>query len=137
MINIRLSQEAAAKVNAKTKECFLNSFRALAYYPDVTYIEGWIIAFRGLVTEHGWLEINDEIVDPTLILNHDIHRETLYFPGVRYNHQDALNAADKSAGIMPLVYQDGKRGRRTPSYIQAENKALQHARLLAETGESK
>ena len=49
----------------------------LTELPQASYVEGWIITASGLVVEHAWLELDGELVDPTL------YREegTRYFPG--------------------------------------------------------
>ena len=69
-------------VRAKPKQCFINAMRVvwdIPEYEDADYVEGVIVAVGDLVTEHGWVEKDGVIVDPTL-LDDDV----VYFPGIRF-----------------------------------------------------
>jgi hypothetical protein len=80
-VNAELSRNVAGKVAARPKECWRNAIMGLAVLPGAFYVEGWIITTSGLVVEHAWLELDDEMVDPTLYQE----KGTRYFPGQRYD----------------------------------------------------
>jgi hypothetical protein len=72
-VNRALSEEQAAAVNAKPHECFWNAVRVLIWseagspWRNATYVEGacWHID-RPMPFHHGWVELDGEIIDPTL-----------------------------------------------------------------------
>lgn len=81
-LSLKLSKDK--RVGVKKQRCFNNCFRTLffcgEYSTDAVYIEGFFLATNiGYAIKHSWLEIDDQIVDPTL------PRDTgFYFPGLRY-----------------------------------------------------
>lgn len=93
-VDIELSEKMAKAVNARTRECYRNSFlaamslgglSALVDGVEVFYVEGfciWTLPFQ-----HGWVEIvNDgktSIVDPTLVLLRDLE-EYQWIAGRRF-----------------------------------------------------
>jgi hypothetical protein len=78
-VNVELSKDVAEQVTARPKECWRNAIIGLAVLPEAYYVEGWIITASGLVVEHAWLELDGELVDPTLYQD----KGTRYFPGPR------------------------------------------------------
>lgn len=84
-INLELSREVGRTIGAKDKDCFFNSVMAVAAMPDgAVYVEGYGVAddFR-IICEHGWVEFNGEIIDPTPAWNND-RTTRKYFPVRRY-----------------------------------------------------
>lgn len=126
-IDYQLSQQAAELIQAKSKECWRNAILAQQHYPDAIYVEGCIV-WNGLVIEHGWLELENRIVEPTLAsrLNMDLEPPQ-YFAGVRYTVEEALNALGEVNGELPLICRDGHWGRETPSYMLAYCDAWDHS----------
>lgn len=118
-IDYHLSQQATELVKAKPKECWRNSILAQQHYPTAVYVEGWIV-LGGLVIEHGWLELEDKIIDPTLVSRLDTNLEPpRYFSGVRYTLEEALDVLSEREGELPLICRDGHWGRETPPYMLA------------------
>jgi hypothetical protein len=103
-INRELSHEIARKTKATTWKTWANAVKAINYLEGqpVAYIEGWIVLDEkngSLVVEHGWLELNGEIIDPTLWgLN------CTYFPGVRIDPPPKELPALKSFGSLSKEY---------------------------------
>lgn len=118
-LNHQLSQQAAELVKAQPKACWRNAILAQQHYSKANYVEGWVVS-RGVVIEHGWLEMEDKVIDPTLIsrLNNDAEPPT-YFPGVRYTCEEAFDVLAEREGELPLVCRDGHWGRETPPYMLA------------------
>ena len=114
-VNRELSQELAKKVNAITGSCWLNAVNALDYLPDNTaYIEGWIVTGESFeVLEHGWLELDGEIIDPTSYTQNSIE----YFPGIK------LRNPPKQGHVLPFVYHYGLYSKQFESYQEAYNQA--------------
>lgn len=131
-IDYQRSQQAAELIQAKPKECWRNSVLAQQHYPGAAYVEGYIV-WSGLVIEHGWLELENRIVEPTLVnrLNTDAEPPQ-YFAGVRYTAEEALDALGESEGELPLICRDGHWGRQTPHYMLAYCDAWEH--FLDQTG---
>lgn len=126
-IDYQLSQQAAELIQAKSKECWRNAILAQQHYPDAIYVEGCIV-WNGLVIEHGWLELENRIVEPTLArrLNMDLEPPQ-YFAGVRYTVEEALDALGEANGELPLICRDGHWGRETPPYMLAYCDAWDHS----------
>jgi hypothetical protein len=97
-------------VRAKPKQCYLNAFRAIqqvAGYAHADYVEGLAVMGKVLVIEHGWIERDDIIVDPTLPQD-DLN----YFPGLRFTGQRGLAEAIQIPGAdysndLPFFYRFG------------------------------
>jgi hypothetical protein len=65
-------------------------------------VEGWVITRFGIVTEHGWVEYNGEVVDPTpTYVDCDV---TKYFPGVKYTLEEMSRLASKRGATVPFVH---------------------------------
>jgi len=114
-INRGLSQELAMKVNAVPGSCWLNAVEALAYLPEQTaYIEGWIVIGESCeILEHGWLELNGEIIDLSLYTQNVLG----YFPGLK------LRNPPKQGHLLPFVYHYGLHSKQFESYLEAFTEA--------------
>src|SRR4051812_5123269 len=69
-------------VRAKPGQCYANAFRVVLHVPEyagATYVEGMAVLKSGLVIEHGWVEHQGEVIDPTLP-----EEPVAYFPGLRF-----------------------------------------------------
>lgn len=96
----RLSAELRRKVWAKQRECWINAWRALPLAPgDAMYVEGYYTGASGvpLVAEHGWLEVDGRIVDPTIPPG----ARATYFPVRRFTPREAYEGAAER-GELPL-----------------------------------
>ncbi len=90
---------------------------------SATYVEGFANN-KSFVFEHAWLELDEEIIDPTLP-----ERELIYFPGIRADGIQKLSAAivDKKFpdefGKLPLFYRYGWGGVDHPEFLAARDAA--------------
>ena len=131
-INHQRSQEAAKLVDAQAKACWRNAILAQQHFPEATYIEGWVVIPEGIVLEHGWLELDLEIVDPTFVSRLENDADSpVYFPGLQYTLQEVSDELAERNGELPLVYGDGRWGKETPSYMLASCDAWEYACSLA------
>ncbi len=82
LLDPTLSNEIAKKIKSKAKLPFDNAYRAALVTVGAKYVQGFLV-FRGhpfQPIEHGWIELDDVIIDPSLPhLNHN-PQELWYFP---------------------------------------------------------
>ena len=112
--NKELAERLARQTDARVKACWDNSYNAMWCTSEhVFYIEGYV-AIDGFVTEHGWLEIDGQIVDVTLYAKDGC----TYFPGLRYSRKDAYDVC-KRLGELPIFYSMGWGGCDSPEMMRA------------------
>lgn len=126
--SLRLAKDKRA--NVKKRQCYYNAFKAVQYVPEyaeAVYVEGIAVFREGLPIEHGWIECDGEIIDPTLPTE-----DLLYFPGLRCEGQLGISkimVATESVGV-PLFYAFGWGGRDLPGFQKARRLALEYADAL-------
>lgn len=106
--SIRIAQDKRVEVTAK--QCFCNSANVLFHHPEyseATYVEGVVIVKKKLLIEHGWIEKDGELIDPTLP-DHGI----IYFPGLRFEGTLGLSKAlripkGEATEDFPIFYRFG------------------------------
>lgn len=79
-------------IRARVGHCYSNAFRVVLIVPEYAnaeYVEGMAVnTSTGLVVEHGWIEKDGQIVDPTLP-----DEPMAYFPGLRFKGREGLAQA--------------------------------------------
>ena len=111
-----LSEQAARRIEAQVSECYSNAYRALLTLPELAggqYVEGYAVC-DGLVLEHGWIELDGRIVDPTLHGRGDV----AYFAGPRFTQRQAWKAIEDT-GDLPIFYRFGWGGCDSPEMMRA------------------
>lgn len=90
------SERLARSCDARRKECFRNAIMSAAMVGEgAQYVEGYVMDTElNFPFHHGWVETNDSIVDPTLILLGDDMSRYKYIPGKRYSAEEALGLAE-------------------------------------------
>lgn len=81
-VNLEGSQELRSRIRPEPQACWKNSIIALRVIEELAeavYVEGWSVTQEGLVIEHGWLEFDGAVLEPTVEVPFKA-----YFPGVRY-----------------------------------------------------
>ena len=109
-------------VQAEPKRCFHNAVRVVRSVPgyeEADYVEGVIVSVKELVTEHGWVEINGVIVDPTLPAD-----DLLYYPGLRFKGRHGIWEAmqiPKPSDVddLPILERFGEGGSDSPEFEDA------------------
>lgn len=123
------SQRVGKLVRAKTHQCYLNAFRVIQNVPeyaDADYVEGMAL-FDFFPIEHGWVEKDGVVIDPTLPLDQGV-----YFPGLRFQGQrglaDALQIRKRyrTAEDLPIFYRFGWGGIDSPEFRAALIAAWRH-----------
>ena len=123
MIDVQESVRVRRLVRSKPKQCYLNAARVilgLPEYADADYVEGLAVLAKVMVIEHGWVEKDGVIIDPTLP-HDDLH----YFPGLRFRGQRGLAEAmkipkpEKTQDDFPVFYRFGWGGIDSPDFREA------------------
>lgn len=135
-VNKELSARLAEAVDARIGHCWRNAWVAL-YEPEAEgalYVEGWIINPDSSIDEHGWLELDGEIIDPTF---YDPPAK-FYFPGLRFDRSQARAEAPRQTntyepGGLPIAWRYGGGEMYNPEYRQAYEDALEFVRLEIES----
>jgi hypothetical protein len=120
------SQRVGKLVRAKAGQCYLNAYRVIQYVPgyaDADYVEGMAV-FGLAAIQHGWVEKDGVIVDPTLPL-----KPAVYFPGLRFKGELGLSLALQrlETAELPFFYQLGPDGIDSPEFRAAAIAAYRFA----------
>ena len=122
MIDLQESVRVRRVVRSKPKQCYLNAARVILgipEYADADYVEGLAVS-KVMVIEHGWVEKDGVIIDPTLP-HDDLH----YFPGLRFRGQRGLAEAmkipkpERTQDDFPVFYRFGWGGIDSPDFRSA------------------
>ena len=110
-------------MGAEGKQCYYNAFRVIMEIPEYSnaeYVEGMAVDDHGLAFEHGWIEKEGAIVDPTLPAH-----ELIYFPGLQFTGRVGLAKAVKipkprhTREDFPIFYRFGWGGIESPEFCAA------------------
>jgi hypothetical protein len=128
--NVEKSKRLRGAIRARAQQCYANAWDAIETqeeYKHATYVEGMAVA-RGLVIEHGWVEQDGEIIDPTLP-----DADVAYFAGLRFKGRDGLDFTWRIPGLiesgkkLPIFYRFGWGGVNSPEFLQAIVEAYRFA----------
>ena len=110
-------------VQAEYGQCFAVAYRTVTLLPeyhDATYVEGIVAVPSGVCMEHGWVEKDGRIIDPTLPDD-----DLAYFGGLRFNGAIELARAmltipkEPRCEDLPILYRFGWGGRNSPEIQEA------------------
>ena len=125
------SQRGKKIVRPRVKQCYANAAKvvlALPEYADAEYVEGLAVIEKAVVIEHGWVEKDGVIVDPTLP-----DKPLDYFPGLRFRGQRGLAEALKipkpeyTTEDFPIFFRFGWGGIDSPEFRAALTAAYRYA----------
>ena len=103
------SKRLAKLIGAKPKQCWRNAVLALPGLPAAArYVEGFITFGTAdhplrIAIEHGWVELEGRIIDPTLT-----EGDSEYFAGVRYPSSTILSAVRRRTLDLPIAWPGGR-----------------------------
>lgn len=134
-LNIERSKALAKKIRAQPQSCWNNAFRGMNKIPGALYVEGYMTYDNGFVTEHGWLEDGDDIIDPTIDWLHNAPAH--YVPGLKFTFQQLVAACENKREelhrtgedwrwILPIA-NNGFQRSTFPEYQRAESTAYEWA----------
>jgi hypothetical protein len=117
------SKRTRKLVGAKAKQCYLNAFHVIQEvegYANADYVEGIAVIEGVIEIEHGWVEKDGVVVDPTLPLD-----DLVYFAGLRFRGQQELAEGlqiPRPSGTtedFPIFYRFGWGGIESPEFRAA------------------
>jgi hypothetical protein len=129
--NKPLSKQLGKWERAKKKQCYWNSWRIAqrlqAEGKEAVYVEGMVVGFV-MSFEHGWVEVDGEIVDGSLP-----DEDLAYFAGLRFRDLGAafklLMNEDRS--LSPIHSRYGYCGEESADFTRARLQAAIHEGLPA------
>ncbi|MBE9190282.1 hypothetical protein IQ230_07895 [Gloeocapsopsis crepidinum LEGE 06123] len=77
-----VSREIANNIKSKAKDSFDNAYKAALATEGALYVQGFLVlaAKPYRIIEHSWIELEEQIIDPTLpFLNHKA-QDLYYYP---------------------------------------------------------
>jgi hypothetical protein len=124
------SKRVGKIVRAAGQQCYRNAFRVIKKVPEYSNadcVEGIATFDKDGPIEHGWIENDGVIVDPTLP-----NDELVYFPGLRFTGRVGLARAMRipkpkvTREFVPIFYRFGWGGRYSPAMLAAWATAFHH-----------
>lgn len=97
------SQELAQQVKSKPKAPFDNAHRATLAVKGATYVQGFlVVASKGCAPqEHAWLELEEQLIDPSLPFLKQAPEKLHYFPAQRLTAKQLKNAIEEAKEDYP------------------------------------
>ena len=129
--DIAESKRTRKLVGARAKQCYLSAFRVIQEveeYANADYVEGIAVIEGVMVIEHGWVEKDGMVVDPTLPSDN-----IAYFAGLRFQGQRELAEAlqipkpSRTTEDFPIFYRFGWGGIESPEFRAALVSANRYA----------
>lgn len=120
-VDFERSKALANEIDAEPKACWNNAFSALVETQDAFYVEGWVYDPNiRLAFEHGWIETEKAIIDPTLweVL------ELKYFPANKYTENELYDLLKQNNFELPVIRISAILN---PEKIERYNQAMQLA----------
>ncbi len=98
-----LSSEIADRIKSKARTPFDNAHKAALVTEGAVYVQGFMaIASRPQQPlEHGWIEVGDRIIDPTLARFKDPPKEVWYFPAQQLTVKQLKAAVEEAKEDYP------------------------------------
>lgn len=116
------SRRVRKMVRARSKKCYLNAMRVISDVPgyqEADYVEGYAVIPGRICIEHGWVERDGEITDPTLP-----DADITYFPGLRFKGNLGIAKAlqipkEDWCKDLPIFHRFGWGGIESPEFRSA------------------
>lgn len=81
-LNIDLSTEIAARISSRANKYFDNAYQAAILDDSYLYVQGFLVI--GVepysIVEYGWIELENQIIDPTFVFLNQDAQNLYYFP---------------------------------------------------------
>lgn len=91
IINPEKSREIAKEIHSRPGECFYNASTGSNSVDNGQYVIGYVWdQHKKYAIEHGWIESDKEIIDPTLILLDNNITQSRYFSVLQFNHEEMI-----------------------------------------------
>ncbi|HEY9891069.1 MAG TPA: hypothetical protein V6D37_04545 [Candidatus Sericytochromatia bacterium] len=102
-IDATLSREIATRIKSRAKQSFDNAYNAALLTEGATYVQGFLVSAGGPYKpiEHGWIEIETCLIDPTLPHLGKNPEELYYFPAQRLSVKQLKAAVEEAKEDYP------------------------------------
>lgn len=102
-LDVIVSTQIAERISSKANKCFDNAYQAALLDDRYLYVQGFLVL--GVepfsVMEYGWIELDDQIIDPTFIFL-NVNAEYLhYFPAQSLKNKQLKAIVDESKEDYP------------------------------------
>ncbi len=97
LVDAALSIEIAQRISTKATDCFNNAYQAALLTEGSLYVQGFLVTVGSYKPiEHSWIELEEQIVDPTFPhLNRNV--EQLYYFSAQRLTVEQMKAAVEEA----------------------------------------
>ncbi len=102
-LDVTLSIEIAQRISTNSPNCFDNAYQAALVTVDSMYVQGFLVAAVEpyVPIEYAWIEIEERIIDPTLLYLHKNQQELYYFPAQSLSVQQLTQAIEEAQEDYP------------------------------------
>lgn len=102
-LDATLSIEIATALNSKATAPFDNAYKAAVMTKGSMYVQGFLVKAGGPYKpiEHSWIELDEQIVDPTLPHLHKNVQELYYFPAQRLTVEQLVAVVEEAKEDYP------------------------------------
>lgn len=102
-LDVTLSIEIAQRINISSPNCFDNAYQAALLTVDSMYVQGFLVSAvePNVPIEYAWIEIEERIIDPTLLYLHKNQQELYYFPAQSLSVQQLTQAIEEAQEDYP------------------------------------
>ncbi len=106
-VDRELSEQAAQLIAGLAESCWRNAWCSLQWMPELAagqYVEGYaIMPTNHIVVEHGWVELNGRVIDPSYPNGH-----VAYFAGLRFDRAGAQQVVEDGLDL-PVMWRCDER----------------------------
>ena len=135
-LDTTLSVEISQRIKSKAKNSFDNVYKAIKLIEGSIYVQGFLVNAQKPYKpiEHSWIELEENLVDPTLPHFNSTTQEFYYFPAHRLSVKQLLAAVEEAKEDypddppLPVYYGDVMLGGR--DYQAAYEQALAKCKEL-------
>jgi len=128
--NISESKRVRRAVRAKRQQCYKNAVRVIwkvPEYKNADYVEGYAVVGGNFCFEHGWVEHDGVVIDPTLP-----DEGIVYFPGLRFTGSRGIAKAmeipkEQWCEDLPIFFRFGWGGIESPEFRASIVAAFRYA----------
>lgn len=102
-LDLNLSTEVAEQISSKANKCFDNAYQAALLDNSYLYVQGFLVV--GVepysIMEYGWIELEDQIIDPTFVFLNLDAQYLYYFPAQTVKAKQLKAIIDESKEDYP------------------------------------
>lgn len=103
LLDATLSIEVGQSLKKLAKNAFENAYKAALLHPECTYVQGFlVVAGESLPPiEHSWIELDNNVVDPSFTLLDKKAEELYYFPAHSLSVKKLIAAVEEAKEDYP------------------------------------